>query len=234
MIIINPGHGGIDPGAVGPAGTKEADIVKIIAQNVFNKISNLGLLVSLTPPPGMGAAMHELQNIINWCKKQGPNIVISIHCNSAANISANGFEIFTYSVGGNSLKLAVQMYDVLLPVIGIKGRGIKTGNFGIIRETERAGAAAVLIELAFISNPVEEKLLLDPAIQEKISNGIVKGVLAYMGIEENRPKTEWEILQEKSKEWAIKNGITTGERPGDNVTRSELWAMLYNYHKTFK
>ena len=232
MIIINPGHGGIDPGAVGPAGTKEADIVKIIAQNVFNKISRLGLLVSLTPPPGMGRADVELQTIINWCKKQGANVIISIHCNAGADRSAGGFEIFTYSGSDRSQKLAEKLYNILLPVIGVRGRGIKRGNFGIIREPERAGAAAVLIELAFISNPAEEKLLNDPQKQEEIAAGIVRGILEYIGITAEAPDP-WAQLQRISRQWVVAEGISDGQRPGDPVTRAELWAMLYNFNKRF-
>jgi len=70
-----------------------------------------------------------------------------------------------------------------LEITGVPGRGVKRANFYVLRETSMP---AILIELAFISNPTEEKLLGSPEFQKKCAQAIADGILNYLGIERKK------------------------------------------------
>jgi len=237
MIIIDPGHGGPDPGAVGPAGTREAAINMMISRKLVEMIANQGyqgITAAMTHDgPGIqpGAAPNpELNARTRFIHAQKPEIVISNHCNAAASPSARGMEIFHYPDSVSGRLLAERVYPALIQVCqvyGIPGRGIKTANFAMTREPARAGAAGILIEYAFISNPAEEKILNDISFQDQAAAAVMRGVLAYMGVASKPTEpTAWEKQQQTAAEWVRGVGISDGSRPGDPITRGELFVIL--------
>ncbi|MEG0580391.1 MAG: N-acetylmuramoyl-L-alanine amidase, partial [Niameybacter sp.] len=104
---------------------------------------------------------------------------ISIHCNSFEKPSANGTETFIYtSVDNNTIDFANHVHQELVDATGLRDRGIKSANFAVLRETSMP---AILVELAFISNPEEEELLTNDEWLDKVAEGIVKGILKHVG-----------------------------------------------------
>lgn len=231
MIYIDPGHGGTDPGAVGPAGTREAAINMMISRKLQAILTTRAISSRLTHS-GEGAQPGsdpntDLNARTALIRNQRPEVSISNHCNAAADRSARGIEIFYYPNHVAGRLLAERVYAELIQVsqaFGIPGRGIKTANFAMTREPSKIGAAAILIEFAFISNPGEEKTLCNATYQDQAAHAVVKGVLSYMGL--NTQPTQWEVKLQEAAEWVRTQGISDGSRPGDNITRGELFVIL--------
>lgn len=234
MLIFDAGHGGIDPGAVGPGGTREADINNIMARKCQILAIGAGIGAGLTHT-GMGMIPGadpntELNARTRWIKAQVPAASVSIHCNAAADRAAHGCEVYFYPGDKRGERLANEVYKLLLPALNIAGRGVKYANFAMTREPSRLGIPAILIELAFISNPAEEQLLLMQSAQDQAAAAIVKGVLEYMGIENSvQPAADsWAIRVNEAVAWVQAKGISDGLRPYDTLTRGELFVILQN------
>ena len=232
MIIFDPGHGGSDPGAVGPAGTREADINMIISRKQHIIFTARGIDSKLTHQgegrePGANPNA-ELNVRSRYIHQLHPEIVISNHCNASTDRRAGGMEIFYYPGSAAGESLAGCVYPILLGVCqryGIAGRGIKTANFAMTREPTKAGAAGILIEYAFISNPAEERILKSAVFQDQAAAAVVEGVLRFMGKDTQQP-TEWEQQQQTASAWVRAAGISDGTRVKDPITRGELFVIL--------
>lgn len=167
-IFINAGHGGSDPGAVSKKGTKEADITKKVSSLLACKLIQNGFNVEFFQQNKTLSEISQVENSSN------SDLFISIHCNSFTDSKANGVEVLYYPTSTKGLKCAQIIQNELVDATTLKDRGIKARNdLHVLRKTK---AVAVLVELAFISNPEEEKLLLDePKIfADAIAEGIKK------------------------------------------------------------
>lgn len=187
-IVIDPGHGGPDPGAVGPSGVQEKVVVLAVAKLLADILSAAGVEVRLTRdsddvPWIPSTDLSERVRISNYA---GADLFISIHANAFSSPQAKGMEIWT-SVGQTRADiLAESIADALIeafPDLVFRadmsdGDKDKEENWYVCRWTN---APAVLIELAFITNPEEEAMLKDPAHQKKVAWAIAKGIAAYAG-----------------------------------------------------
>jgi len=159
-IILDAGHGGRDPGAVGPTGLTEAEVVLDVAQRARRLLTVDGhecLMTRLTDEFITPAGRADMAN--RW----GADLFISIHCNAFTDPSAHGTEAWHYpgSLAGESFAEAMQLQ--LVSRLGRADRGVKTNeSFAVLRRTQMP---AVLLELAFISNPEEEALLRTDGIR---------------------------------------------------------------------
>lgn len=190
LVAIDPGHGGWDPGAVGPGGVQEKTINLQIAKRLNRALLAAGLRtvmtrtedVALGPDPGQDLARRaEIAN------EAGAAIILLIH-NNAFDGNAHGTETYywgtdstNYSTEGRLLAQSVQRY--LVAATGLMDRGIDywvRGGYSLA-VLSAANMPGVLVEVAFIDNPVEAALLVDPAFQEKAAWGIARGALAYLG-----------------------------------------------------
>lgn len=179
-------HGGKDPGAVGQKGTKEKDITLKIAVTVAALLQQTSIATKLTRTSDIFVDLDDRAKIAN---SFNANYFVSIHCNSAADRSANGIETYCYEFGGEGEKLAVAVQKELISATGLRDRGVKAANFAVLRET---AMPAILVELCFISNPAEEALLNNPAFQTKCAKAIVDGILKYLGISTVKPTAKKE------------------------------------------
>lgn len=107
------------------------------------------------------------------------DLFLSVHCNSAANRSAHGTETYCLQFRGQGEKLARAVHAKLLQATGLADRGVKTANFYVLRATKMPAA---LVELAFINNPDEEKLLKQSEFQARAGRAIAEGVAEILGV----------------------------------------------------
>lgn len=165
-IFINAGHGGTDPGAVSKKGTKEKDITKNIgAMLVFELIKN-GFDVEFYQQK---KSVNEVSKVENASKS---DLFISLHCNAATSTSANGVEVLYYPTSAKGKECALAVQNGLIKATKLKDRGIKPrSDLSVLKRTL---ACAILIELAFISNLEEEKMLIENP--EIFVEGIIKGI----------------------------------------------------------
>lgn len=175
-VCIDAGHGGTDPGAVGRNGALEKDIALQIALQVKAELQRCGIEVVMTRTVDKHVSLSERAVVAN---KVGADAFVSVHCNSADNAAAKGTETYAFSKSSKGYPLAKSIHKELIAVTGTVDRGLKTKNYAVLRET---GMAAALVELGFISNEQEEKLLINKSWQKKVAEAIAKGIVQYLGM----------------------------------------------------
>ncbi len=231
LVAIDPGHGGFDPGAVGPNGLKEAHVNLAVALKVAEKLRKAGVEVKLTRTSDV---FIDLQPRCDIANSFGADYFVSIHCNSAGTPEAKGTETYCYKFGGKGEILAKAIQAELIAATGRANRGVKTANFYVLRQTNMPAA---LTELAFISNPEEERLLGSPDYQEKCATAIARGIGKVIGVKiiqevlsmfKDVPANHWAA---GSIERLAKLGIIAGDgqgnfRPDAPITRAEVVALL--------
>lgn len=173
-LELNAGHGGKDPGAIGPTGLHEADVTLKLVMKAGPLIAAQGFSVGYTRTSDV---FVELDDIAAAANNKGARDFLSIHINSAS-AAATGTETFCYSRGGSGEKMAAAVQAALVDAIGRADRGVKTANFAVLRETNMPAALA---EIVFISNPNEEALLKDDAFLNKVARAIAVGYCNYKG-----------------------------------------------------
>jgi N-acetylmuramoyl-L-alanine amidase len=214
-VVIDPGHGGENPGARGPGGSLEKDIALAIARRLRVELVNArGLQVFLTRDKDVDLELDDRTAIANNYKA---DLFVSIHANASRARGAKGSEVYFLSYQASddesrrtallegaaeplpqasagsdlalilwdmaqaehleeSSALASRIQEELAVVTGSEGRGVKQAPFRVL-----VGAAmpAVLVEVAFISNPDEEKLLASDEYQAKVASSLARGIERY-------------------------------------------------------
>lgn len=182
--MIDPGHGGPDPGAIGQAGNEEEDVTLAVSQKLKEDLVALGADVRMTREsdtavkPG-GSKQEDLQERCNLSNRWGADVFVSIHCNSSDNHSAVGTETYHARNASSKSKVLARLVQNqtkdLLP-----NRGVKQANFHVIVHTN---APSVLVETAFISNSGEESKLADPEFQDQLAGKISTGIKNYLDMD---------------------------------------------------
>lgn len=196
-VVIDPGHGGSDPGALGLSGSKEKDINLAIALALRDKLKAAGAQVVMTRETDVSLVAPEEADALDYARQvsiselarraglaaaQRGDIFISIHNNSMGYKSdQSGTETYYYSGASNApsaLRLASLVQREVVAELGLRDRGIKDEQFYVIKY---ADAPAILLEGAFLSNPGDEQLLLDPTVRERIASALFRAISEYFG-----------------------------------------------------
>jgi len=181
-IVLDAGHGGVDPGAIGPTHVYESTVNLAITLKVgaiLNR-NNVDTVYTRTTN-AIAYSSNETQNLQYRCDVSNaakPNYFVCIHANSAME-SAHGTESYYYSGNAYGLKLAQAVQTEIIKATGSYDRGIKTANFYVLKNMT---ATSILIETGFITNASEEKLLNSATYQNKMAKGIATGILKTLGI----------------------------------------------------
>jgi len=172
-ITINGGHyPRHDSGAVGHTGLQEANVTFDVMARVAGYLRAVACEV-------LEVQENVLSQITNASNGFGADAFVSIHCNASTRTDAKGTETFCYATGGDSEKLATCIQQQIVSSLGTVDRGVKTGNFYVLRLTD---CPAVLVETAFISNEDDEKLLADENSRDQFAAAIARGITDYLGM----------------------------------------------------
>lgn len=186
LVVIDPGHGGRDPGAVGRAGVREKDVALAVALQLQTLLHRAGVYTRLTRTDDNDLAdadatvrkPQDLRRRAEIANAAAADVFVSIHANSFPSSIWSGAQTFYYPADGEGKKLAEAIQDALHRVLGPTSRRPQPGNYRVLRDTVMP---AVVVELGFLSNPAEERLLADPAYQERLAHALYEGILAYFG-----------------------------------------------------
>ncbi|MBN8236740.1 SH3 domain-containing protein [Halobacillus kuroshimensis] len=171
-IMLDPGHGGRDSGAVGRAGSYESDLTLSTALILKKQLEQAGADVLMTRSSNEYVALSARTYYSN---ASSADAFISLHYNSAPlYISATGLNTYYYHSRDKNLASALQ--TGMVQKTGLRDRGIKYGNFHVIRENQKPSA---LLELGFISDAREEQTVRTSSYQQKVSQGVVQGLIQY-------------------------------------------------------
>ncbi|HZG71134.1 MAG TPA: N-acetylmuramoyl-L-alanine amidase [Chondromyces sp.] len=176
VIVLDPGHGGSDPGAVG-FGLREKDVVLDTAKHAKKYFDQAGFTLKMTRSTDVYLSLNER---VKYAKNVSGDAFISIHAN-AASAGATGSETFYYNTAANpyptqSRVLATYVQNRLLEAWNLRDRGVKHGNFHVIRENSMP---AILVELGFITNKSDNDKLKSTYWREKAGRAIYLGTLDF-------------------------------------------------------
>jgi len=216
IIVIDPGHGGKDPGALGRTGTREKDVALNIANHLRDLLIKEGSTKVLMTRES--DVFVELEDRATFANTHKADLFVSIHINSHPQASVKGMELYHFGEASDPRALAVAARENGTPLeknapawqfiladklndkkiddsrelawttqkslvkflnsfYKINDHGVKTAPFFVLRMTTMP---AILAEIAFISNPTEEKLLQSPTYQKRMAEGIFNGLQSYI------------------------------------------------------
>ncbi len=186
-VVLDPGHGGDDPGKVSASGVKEKDINLSIARKCRIILEHNGITVKLTreddrsleDPSATNKKASDLQNRRKFFLEAKPNCVVSIHQNSFPDSSQHGSQVFYPSASEESKKLASFIQKQTIHLTGEENRReIKPNSaYFLLRDNP---IPTVIAEVCFLSNPSEAALITDENVQEKAAFAIAMGIMQYL------------------------------------------------------
>lgn len=182
IVIIDAGHGGSDPGAIGVTEDEttyqEKAITLSVATMVKNILTKQGINVIMTRDKDTYPSLTERSDLANT---NSAVIFASIHANSATTPTASGFEVYYSSMnnssatGLSSSELAKAVSNAIDKEISTKNRGVKTADHVV---TKTCKMPAILVEIGFMSNPEELELLVSKDFRASLAKGIANGILS--------------------------------------------------------
>lgn len=213
-VVVDPGHGGRDPGAVGYAGTYEKDVTLAIALMVAGMLEKAGATVVMTRHEDTTvelAARSALANAV------GADAFVSIHADAVGfGRIASGTSTFYFPENDGATdsslnrRYAEAVHAEVLRMLGLRDRGVHQRAFHVVRDTMMPAA---LVEVGFIDNPDEEKLLVDPDFQARAAAGIVQGIVRFFSEERQLDvppsRQQWQLATEE----AMSGFLVAGQIP---------------------
>ncbi len=172
-IFIDPGHGGDNPGAIAASGLEEATVNLDVSLRLGDILTSRGYEVNYSRTTNVNVSLAQRARLANlW----GADYFVSIHCNSAVNTSYNGTESFYYRNGTVAQRFAETVNTALVRQIELVDLGVKARNLAVLRLTSMP---AILVELAFLSNPREARLLGTESFRQNCAIGISNGIIEF-------------------------------------------------------
>jgi N-acetylmuramoyl-L-alanine amidase CwlD len=173
-IVIDPGHGGRDPGYVGKSGIFEKFLNMKIALKLEKLLKKAGAKVIMTRTRDISIKDSAIVRAANGKRA---DMFVSIHLNCYVSPRIGGCETFYFTP--RSKKFAKIMEKNVSRTIKLKNRGVKKVTYYVVHHTTMP---SVLVESAYLTNPKEEKLILDTKFQERVAYGMYKGIQEYAKI----------------------------------------------------
>lgn len=171
--MIDPGHGGRDPGAVGIGGLQEKNVILPISRRVAALLEQNGVQAVMTRSDDR---FISLRGRTDMASRARANLFVSIHANaiSLSRPDVNGVETYYYSSGQ---RLAQTIHRSMLQSTGMRDRGVKRARFYVLRNTSMP---AVLVEVGFVTGREDAPRLSDPRFRDQMAEAIARGILQYV------------------------------------------------------
>lgn len=179
-IVVDAGHGGSDVGAIGKNGLLEKDVTLKVALLLEDYLTEAGANVLMTRRKDVDVARpnatdaEELQARVDVANNNDADLFLSIHIDSFVSPDAHGTTVYIH----DDAKLGKCLHDELMNRLDRNDRGVKFANFYVLRHT---AMPASLVELMFISNPEEEKLLGQHDTHVQAARALFEGLRIYFG-----------------------------------------------------
>ncbi len=170
IIVIDPGHGGRDPGAISCLGYHEKDLNLKVAGQIAALLKQKGMHVILTRDDDRYVPLHKRADIAN---RSHASLLLSLHANASPNFRARGYSIHVAPSASKASMRLGQNIDQHLSQTSIRSRGVQQDPFTVLTQTH---CPAILVEIGFISNPTEAALLQKAKTQKQIAHTIVRAI----------------------------------------------------------
>jgi len=187
-IVIDAGHGGIDPGGIGiKTKVKESDLNLAISKKLEKYLLSFGVRVIMTRndlnglygTSTTGYKKRDMQERKNIILTNHANMVVSIHMNRYVRQTLRGAQVFydPSSTTGKALALCIQ--NNFAKNLSNSDKGISIGDYYMLKCTT---APSVICECGYLSNPEDESLLIDTEYQDKVAYSIFGGIVEYLNM----------------------------------------------------
>ncbi len=171
-IVIDPGHGGRDSGAVGVKGTLEKDMTLRTSKLLYDKLKASEANVVLTRSSDVYVSLRSRVSLSHY---RNADAFISVHYDSVTDRSVRGITSYFYKTALDA-PLAAAIQNEMIKHTKLRDRGHRFGNYHVLRDNKQP---SVLLELGYLSNSTEELTIISGNFQENISNGIYYGLAQY-------------------------------------------------------
>lgn len=174
VVVIDPGHGGPDPGAVGIGGLQEEELVLDISRRVQARLTQGGVQVVMTRNADVDLG---LQPRVDIAQRANATVFVSIHANaiSMSRPDISGLETYYYQSG---LELARSIHRSVLQGTGVQDRGVRSARFYVLRRTSMP---SVLVETGFVTGRTDAAKLRTSSYRQQMADSIARGILQYLG-----------------------------------------------------
>jgi len=176
-VVIDPGHGGEDPGAEGASGSYEKDFTLAVSLKVARLLEDVPEVEAHLTRDKDIFLSSETRDRPNFANELEADLFISIHANTFADPTVTGTETFYYH--DNSLGLATIIHRHVAQATGFRDRGVTQENFFVLRDTTMPAA---LLEIGYLTNPEDERVMLTETFQQSVAEAIVEGIKEYLGL----------------------------------------------------
>lgn len=179
VIVVDPGHGGSNPGAVAN-NTRESDNNLAVGLKLRDKLVQAGATVIMTRDtdrtvaPEGSSLTEELEARVSLAETNHADLFVSIHSNSNPNTSIAGS--MTFYPSGKASALASEVQNALITETGGVDKGISTATFYVLRNTSMP---SILVEMGFVTNSDEAILLTKDSYRTKTAQGLLNGIVTY-------------------------------------------------------
>lgn len=187
VIVIDPGHGGFDPGKVGINDALEKEINLSISFKLKTALEKEGyeIVLTRTTDTGLNTATDkskksaDMRNRVKVINDTKPLLAISIHQNSYPSESVKGAQVFYYKASEEGKKLAEIIQESMKRLLDSNNKRVAkdNSNYYMLTHTQ---CPTVIVECGFLSNQQEARMLLDEDYQEKVAMAITNGVKDYV------------------------------------------------------
>lgn len=189
IVVIDAGHGGIDPGKVGINQALEKDVNLEIALKLrkYLEAQDIEVVMTRTEDKGLyqetdaNKKVQDMKARLSIMEEAGPKLVVSIHQNSYPEESVNGVQVFYYRDSAAAKEAALLMQEQLITSLRPdKEREAKENTtYYILKKTT---VPTIIVECGFLSNAKEAALLVTPDYQERVAWAVHLGVLRYLNL----------------------------------------------------
>jgi N-acetylmuramoyl-L-alanine amidase len=173
IIVVDPGHGGKDPGAIGISGLREKDVIMPISKRVSEILQQNGVQVVLTRDSDY---FVTLPGRVQIAERANADVFVSIHANSAGanRPEVSGLETYYYDSG---LSLARTVHSNILRSVNVRDRGVRKARFYVLR---KSSMPSILVETGYLTGREDAAKLKNQLYQNKMADGIARGILQYL------------------------------------------------------
>jgi N-acetylmuramoyl-L-alanine amidase len=222
-VAIDAGHGGPDSGARGKSGIREKHINLHIALELRALLGRAAVYTVMTREADhdliddgediTGSRKRaELERRAMLVNARSPDVFVTIHSNSFPESQWSGAQVFYNPVSDEGRALAVHIQAQLVQRLGPNTRKARPADIYLLRRVE---APSALVEVGFLSNPREERLLSDPAYRVRVAEAVYHGIIDYLvdaaGREQHQP------TDSDGSDWGAVRKVATAQLSPDSA-----------------
>jgi N-acetylmuramoyl-L-alanine amidase len=172
-IVVDPGHGGKDPGTISRVGLMEKSVTLPVAKELARLLREDGFDVVMTRQTDVFIELDERAAIAN---RFSADLFVSIHADACPDPFMRGFTVYTCRDPSAASRGVASAVVEALHGTDIEGLGMRQANYRVLVVTQ---CPAILVELGYLSNGLDAEMLADPAVQAQLARSIADGIAAY-------------------------------------------------------